>query len=360
MDINKLIPTPEILTVDYIIFRVLLVTTFFFHILSVNLLIGSSLISVYINIKNKFTKSSNLSLAAKDLSEKIPFIFAFTINLGIAPFLFLQVIYGNYIYTSSILMGAYWLSLMFVLIAGYSLIYYYKSGFDNFSEKKRFVTTALFTLLLIYTAFIFSGNISLMLEPEKWIVYFKNPQGTFLDLTNPVLYARCFHFINGSVAISGLFIALTYHIKGKKIENYNKDIINAGFRIFTLSTSVQILSGVLFYFLIPEKAIQNLTLNFYILLFASFITIAASLYFAYKKRLIPLTLFTLFTIFFMVILRDLLRYGYLSKYLNLHKFNVVYQLSPFVLFITVLLLCTLFMIYTIKREKKKKNDQTRI
>jgi len=49
---------------------------------------------------------------------KIPSTFALGVTFGIAPLLFVQVLYGNLIYSSSILMGVFWLLIIpFIIIA---------------------------------------------------------------------------------------------------------------------------------------------------------------------------------------------------------------------------------------------------
>ncbi len=46
----------------------------------------------------------------------LPLVIAFAVNFGVAPLLFLQVLYGHFIYTSSILMGIFWISIIPALI----------------------------------------------------------------------------------------------------------------------------------------------------------------------------------------------------------------------------------------------------
>ncbi|MCP4159804.1 MAG: hypothetical protein GY760_07005 [Deltaproteobacteria bacterium] len=352
MDINELIPLFLVIPQDFIIFRSLLVLTFFLHIIFVSLLIGSSLITLYINIISKIIKKDHYPNVAKDLSQKLPFILAFTVNLGVAPYLFLQVILGSFIYTSSIIIATYWLSLIFVIIIAYSLMYLYKSRFDSFPVNSKLFVTIVFSGLLIYTAFIFSGNVNLMLEPDKWVAYFNNDSGTFFDITNPVLYVRVFHFINGSVAIAGLFTGLVWYLKKGKTENYSENI-GFGFRIFKHSTYVQIISGISLYFIIPEFAVKNLQSGFYIILTISIITIIAALALIFKERVVAGTIAAGITVFLMVILRDILRFSYLEMFVDERNYEVVKQVSPFMIFISVLLLCSVLMIFITKKAFKE-------
>lgn len=52
----------------------------------------------------------------------MPKILALAVNFGIAPFLFLQVLYGNYLYPGILLMAVWWMSIvMAVMLAYYGL-----------------------------------------------------------------------------------------------------------------------------------------------------------------------------------------------------------------------------------------------
>jgi hypothetical protein len=57
-------------------------------------------------------------------------------------------------------------------------------------------------VIFLFIAFLLSNNMTLMLHPEQWSVYFKHPAGTVLNLADPVL-PRYFHFINGGLAVGG-------------------------------------------------------------------------------------------------------------------------------------------------------------
>jgi predicted permease len=47
----------------------------------------------------------------------------FVINLAVPPLLFAQVLYGRALYTSSVLIGLYWISIIGLLMLAYWLLY---------------------------------------------------------------------------------------------------------------------------------------------------------------------------------------------------------------------------------------------
>ena len=56
--------------------------------------------------------------------HRLPMVMAFVINLGIPPLLFSQVLYGRAFYTSSVLIGAYWIAVILLLMASYYGLYF--------------------------------------------------------------------------------------------------------------------------------------------------------------------------------------------------------------------------------------------
>ncbi len=56
-------------------------------------------------------------------AHRLPTLMVFVINLGIPPLLFAQVLYGCALYTSSVLIGTYWISVILLLMASYYGLY---------------------------------------------------------------------------------------------------------------------------------------------------------------------------------------------------------------------------------------------
>ncbi len=220
MDPSILIPTPDPIPVPWGWFKVFLIFTFMIHIILVNIMIGGGIIAFFQSFLNsrfgrkKCSAANHTDLLEKDVSEKLTFIIAFAVNFGVAPLLFLQVLYGHFIYVSSQLMAVYWLSVIGLLIIAYYSAYYYKFNFDTLNNRSYLIGSAM--LILLFIGFLFTNNMSLMLTPDRWISYFDNTGGTFLNLSEPTLLPRFLHFMTASVAIGGLFIAITWRLKQKK------------------------------------------------------------------------------------------------------------------------------------------------
>ena len=79
------------------------------------------------------------------VAKKLPVMIALGINMGVPPLLFLQVVYGNLFYSSSVLMAVYWILIIPLLILAYygTYIHIFRYGkspwFSKLSLSYNFV-----------------------------------------------------------------------------------------------------------------------------------------------------------------------------------------------------------------------------
>jgi len=337
--ISALVPTPDSIPVHWGWLHFFFILTFVLHLLFMNAMLGTGIIALVKSLKGT---RQDLSIA-KEISLKLPYTIAFTINVGVAPLLFIQVLYGNFIYTSSVLMGWYWLSIIGILIIAYYSAYLYDFKFDTLGSA-RSIFIAVCVILMLLTAFLFTSNITLMLTPEKWTRYFSNAGGTILNLSEPTLIPRYLHFVCASIAVGGLFLAIVGKIKAKiktgKRNNNFEEMISSGIKWFSYATLVQVIIGFWFAASIPNDIILLFLggSSFATLLFFSGLTGAgAALFFGFNKRVWPSTGAVVFTIIVMVLMRDMVRAAYLNPYFTLSDLKVEAQYSPMIIFIVTLI-----------------------
>jgi len=340
MDPSALIPAPDSIPVQWGWLHFFFILTFVLHLLFMNAMLGTGIIALVKSLKGT---QKDLPIA-KEISLKLPYTIAFTINMGVAPLLFIQVLYGNFIYTSSVLMGWYWLSIIGILIIAYYSAYLFDFKFDTLGSA-RSIFIAVCVILMLLTAFLFTSNITLMLTPEKWPRYFSNAGGTILNLSEPTLIPRYLHFVCASIAVGGLFLAIIGKIKtkikaGKGNDNF-EDMISSGMKWFSYATLVQIVIGFWFAASIPKDIIllflggsNSATL----LMLCGLTGAGTALFFGFKQRVWPSTGAVVFTIIVMVLMRDMVRAAYLNPYFALSDLKVELQYSPMILFIVTLII----------------------
>ena len=333
MNPAALIPTPEAIPVPWGWFYVLLMLTFLLHILVMNAMLGGGIISLISALRGG---EQNL-LLAKEFSYKWPYTIAFAVNMGVAPLLFIQVLYGHFIYTSSVLMAAWWLSIIALLILAYYGAYIYDFKFDVLGGLRIFLLE-FSVLILLCVAFLFTNNMTLMLQPEKWLEYFSNADGTMLNFSDPTLIPRYLHFVVGATAVAGLYLALIGHFGFTKSAVDRDALTTKGMRYFTMATTIQILFGIWFLIALPKQVMmQFMGQNAYGtgLLLIGIILAFVVLYLGHKKQLILTCIGTLVLLTVMILIRDLVRVVFLKPYFQNSDLVVMPEYSPLIFFLVV-------------------------
>lgn len=328
--IRQLIPAAETIPAPFWLFELLGVVTLLIHFILINIVVGGFLIFAYRLFRDQVPgeKAGHIKI--------LPTFLALAINFGVAPLLFVQVNYGHLIYSSSILLAVYWISIIGVLIAAYYGVYAVRS--DHLKNTLRKTITAFVALALLYIAFIFVNNMTLMVQPEKWIAYFNNNNGTILNLSDAALWPRYPHFICASIAVAGLFTALRQVWRKKRGHQIDEETRKSGMKIFAYASLIQVVIGLWFLFSLPAQ-IRVAFLGSNMMrtgIFAlSFILALVTIFFALKDRLTHTIVSLVLTMLLMVKLRMLLRSSYLEPYFSPSSLEMKFQLSPTIAFFAV-------------------------
>lgn len=189
------------------LFKFLHDLTFTLHLCSVELLVGGLIFALLMNAVGRARTSEGLLQASGMIAHRLPTVMAFVINLGIPPLLFAQVLYGRALYTSSVLIGVFWISVIFLLMASYFGLYFAAKRADS---ARPWTMPGVAALLLVLTiAFIYSNNMTLMIRPQAWIsMYQSSPTGAQLNTADPTLWPRWLFMIAGTFAGGGAGMVL--------------------------------------------------------------------------------------------------------------------------------------------------------
>lgn len=289
------------------ILRLLLLFTFFMHLVLVDILLGSTLLAI-VERKN-FVEDGQ--------GAYLPKILALTVNFGIAPFLFLQIVYGNFLYSGVVLMAVWWLAvILFVMLAYYGL--YICEGTSAF----RTPVLALAVLLLLMTAFMLTNASTLMLRPDLWPEWFSRPGGTMLNLYDPTLVPRYLHIVLASLAVGGLTLSWRARRNGRR---QNAVVLGAeqrfrrGMDWFFHASLAQVPVGLLFLFSLPVH-VRGLFLGGGALpttaLFLACSGLGLALFMSRKGMFGPTVTVVLGVILVMVCVRDMVREAMLLPYFD--------------------------------------------
>jgi hypothetical protein len=250
---NPILPPvdPSALPAPVWLFRLLLIVTFFLHVVAMNFLLGGGFLAAISGARGRSNVPHHRHLAER-IGKILPIVMAATISLGVAPLLFIQVLYGRFFYTSSILMAVPWLAVIFLLVVAY-YGHYYMAMSDTLRRERRLWVAWVSALLVAAIGFIYTNNITLMMAPERFHdLYVANRTGLRLNTGEPTLIPRFLHMLVAAIAVSGLgVILLGQRSLSGKDPAFGKWAVRYGRNWFSGATLVQILIGVWFLFTLP-------------------------------------------------------------------------------------------------------------
>lgn len=290
----------------------------------------------------------------------MPVLLPAAITIGIAPLLFLQVVYGQYFLTSSIVLAWPWFLLLVLLTVAYYGFYFVSFGGERHSSKTApvmFVSV----LLVFLIGFLFSNNITLSQTPERWAAkYFAHPGGWSLNLSEPTLIPRYLHFVTAAVALGGILLILMAWSRWRQDPEYARDVFHFGGNAFLYATLAEFVLGPLFLISLPRRMTQmflggNAPATALLLVgIAGAIGALMVMSNALREDKIRLAGYAVsgitgVVVLSMVVMRSILRDSYLAAYFRSEQFAVKTQWSVFPLFLVLFVAGVVLWFVMLKR-----------
>lgn len=325
------------------LFTALLLVVFTLHVAAMNSALGGALWTLWNYLRGRHAKHPHSRRLANELAHLLPTFLAFTVTLGVAALLFVQVLFGNFLYTSSILIGALWLAVIPLVMVAYYGFYY----FSYTAERGKGIAgcvLAVSVCVLLGIAFIFVNNMTLMLSPGRWLAMYRaHPNGWNLNLGDHSVIPRYLHHINGAVALFSSLLTFLGMRKMKTSAEYGRWLVQRAALVFAACTGLQFLLGMWLLLAIPREIAMVLLrdplsgavfgLSLVSVISAMLLILLGSL--AEKPGPLVYAGFgmSLVTLFLMVSMRYLLRLAYLKPYANLGALAVRPQIGVIVIFL---------------------------
>ena len=325
------------------LFTALLLVVFTLHVAAMNSALGGGIWTLWNYLRGRHSEHPYSRRLANELAQLLPTFLAFTVTLGVAALLFVQVLFGNFLYTSSILIGSLWLAVIPLVMVAYYGFYYFSYTAEQ-GKSASGVVLAISVCVLLSIAFIFVNNMTLMLSPGRWLAMYRaHPNGWNLNLGDHSVIPRYLHIINGAIA---LFSAILAHLGMRKMKAdaaYGRWLVQRAALVFAACTGLQFLLGMWLLLAIPREIAMVLLrdplagavfgLSLISVISAMLMILLGSL----SEKPSPLVHIgfgmTLVTLLLMVSLRYLLRLAYLKPYVSLGALAVRSQIGVIVLFL---------------------------
>ncbi|WP_319381324.1 hypothetical protein [Thiomicrorhabdus sp.] len=210
-----------------IIFIGLGVLTFALHILFVQLMLGTSAITLY----GAFKENAYWRRLGAAMLEIAKVSVSVAVVIGVAPLLFVQVIYDPHWYTSNVLSADWVIAFIVILILAYWAMYYFyfrnlKNADKTAVPSSRWSMLISLALMLV-VGFIMHSLTSQILHPELWKEWYM--QNGKLDYSGDQLHAfniwRYAFFISMSIPVTGAMLVTYRRFKSVR-EDADHDYLN--------------------------------------------------------------------------------------------------------------------------------------
>lgn len=183
------------------LFKLLHIVTLGLHFVAVEMLLGGLIVAVFLSI----SRNPHSQVLARAVARRLTVVMTYVINLAVPPLLFAQVLYGRALYTSSVLIGLYWISIVGLLMLTYWLLYRFTARLE--AGRSAWWVGLSAWLIAGGIARLLSTNMTLMLRPEVWrAMYSASASGAYLPSGDPTLTPRWLLMLTGGFFIAGLWL----------------------------------------------------------------------------------------------------------------------------------------------------------
>jgi len=241
------------------LFWALLLATFVTHLVAMNVLLGGTIIAAIARWRRPpgagaaRHREAMVSLVAR----LMPTAVAATVTLGVAPLLFVQVLYGRVFFSTSVLMAWWWLSVVALLIGAYGVSYAlsFRARAGGGGGHALGWTVA---ALLVAIAFIYVNNMSLTWRPDRLAAMAAaGSAGGHLNLGDVTLAPRFLHMLLGALAVGGAGIAVMGLSARRRDETLARSMVRHGAWWFTFATGVNVLTGLWWIAALPRQTLSG-------------------------------------------------------------------------------------------------------
>lgn len=147
------------------LYLVLYLSTLIVHVALVSyVLVGSG----WLAVRGVLGKSDDV--VAARFRDWLPFMLGAAITAGVAPLLFVQILYQERFYTASLLMSHRWMAVVPALIVGFYALYLAKSErAARWPARWRAAIPTVAALCFLFVAWSWTEQHLLQLRPDRWV-----------------------------------------------------------------------------------------------------------------------------------------------------------------------------------------------
>lgn len=234
--------------------------TLVIHVAFMNyVLAGTAYLAATSLLERNATDTTKSNLVATVLRDWIPFALGLAITAGVAPLLFVQVLYKQHYYTANLLLFHRWMAILPVLIVAFYLLYLARSRLaEKWSRSMWFVAHLIVFGCFAFISYSWVENHLLSRHAEVWTNFYAVKQWFFWDRE---LVPRWALWFVGSIAAMGTLVGWQLFALRKLEALHVESEVERVSLIALTGLILTAVFGVLYYAMLPSLMRERITAN---------------------------------------------------------------------------------------------------
>jgi len=314
------LPDYNFLSAPLWLISVLHVLTLSLHMAAMNFLFGGLLLVLWGKFSHRWEDET-----VKRFVKLFPSVMAATVSLGVAPLLFVQLVYARQVYAAAIVSGWFWLMIVTAVILGYYM--FYLAAFDAESGGRRKKIPLLVALIvLVYVSLVYSTVFSLGERPDLIRqLYASNQDGLTWNPALGEYIFRWLHMVLGAVTVGGFFFGL--------LGRDDPEAFAAGKKFFLWGMVFASTAGLAYTFTLGDYIVPFMRTPAVWALLAGILLSVGSIHFFFRRSFLPASLMLGVSLVCMVTVRQYLRLVRLADHFDPASLKIQPQWSPLLMFL---------------------------
>ena len=328
------LPLYDFLPAPLWLINTLHIVTLSLHLIAMNFLFGGLVVLLFARISERWQNPTVMRYV-----KLLPSAMAATITLGVAPLLFVQLVYPRQVYSASIVSGWFWLLIIDSAILGYYCLYA-----SSFRKSLSGSARLLFWIVagtFVYISLIYSSVFTLAENPNLTRSLYAGEQNgwTFNPDIGSWLF-RWLHMVTGAITVGGFFVGWIGH--------KDEQVYSAGKQFFLWGMAAAAVFGFVYLFTLDKYLLPFMRTPGIWALTVGIVLSAGALHFYFKKRFVPAAVMVLVSVIMMVYSRHHVRLLHLADTYDPSSMPVQFQWPVFAVFLVCFLIAIGLIWYMLK------------
>ena len=329
------LPDYEFLSAPLWLVNVLHLLTFTLHIVAMNFLLGGVIIVLQAAVRRQWDDPTLARFA-----RLFPSATAATVSLGVAPLLFLQLVFPRQMYAAAAVSGWFWMGVIAAVIMAYYALY--RASFQAQAKggvNKLALAVALVGLL--YVSLVYSSVFSMAEQPDQIRdLYAHNQTGLVWNPAVGDYGLRWLHMVLGAVTVGGFFVGL--------IGRDDPRVFATGRTFFVGGMVAVALAGMAYLLSLQDWLSAFMHTPAITAMSIGILLSLGSLHFFFKKKFWPAGAMLFVSMLTMVYARHTVRLLKLAPQFDPASWRVAPQWSPFLMFLVCFVVMLVVLVWMLR------------